>query len=659
MLLFHQLKTWIYWKAKIRWMQTWGNFKLFNLENKLIIPFTTIGLRVLGIIIVFAMGFGGAFLFNRYFSTNPYYFWQIVFFLFIFIEGISNGISTGRWVSSTREESWLLASTPIGTIKYLIFLWLDEALWMLKNSFFSNLAGIIGALLVFPVSLTYLAIAFLIVMIFYFLISLCMTLIQYYILKKSVYLKGKGIISNIIIPLILIPIVYTLTKILTPWLITFPVEIKSKNILMDYITWLEHGVDIFLSSSKSIISLVSNEYYPYSLLAELMVHGSFLRPIVGSIIYILALLLIACLLLKVIAKKDNITNTENSKLDDKITNFFILISKLIPNRLIKEQHLKYYLSSLLKNYLAKRSLFSTLGSSVIPIVTFIFTFIQFVPSDSKDKFSLVFSFFIGIYFPFLIVNSIYNKLRIKLAFDSEGPSIQILIAYGASPKYLYDLKTNILRTLSLPGYLLFTVAALSALPIPILIKVITLTLSLLSFIFVTKFTILHSLLVPHYEFYNIDQIGKYPDQIKMKNSIHTLIIGLLFPVLPITMYLLSDIGEIKFILFSTLWTICGAVLGNIFLYKISKERVDSFEIEEISIERSNFVNKSFWKERTVLIIFTIISYLIGTALSIFREFVIAEVLVIIPLVIIQLILISSYNQKDKRVNLQKKSLDLN
>ncbi|MGY3316871.1 hypothetical protein ACV242_005493 [Peribacillus simplex] len=659
MLLFYQLKTWIYWKAKIRWMQTWGNFKLFNLENKLIIPITTIGFKILGIILIFGLGFGGAFLFNQYFSSNSYSFWQVVFFLFIFVEGINNGIATGRWISSTKEESWLLASTPIGTVKYLLFLWIDESLWMLRNSFLSSLAGIIGALLVFPVTLTYLAIAFFIVIIFYFLISLCMTLIQYYIIKKSVYLKGKGIIANILIPLTLVPIVYLLTKFLAPWLINFPAASISENILTDYITWLENGLDVLLSSGGFILSIVNNWYYPYSLLAELMINGSLFIPIVGTSIYILSLLFIAFFFLKVISRKDNVTNMKNSKFDNTIAKFFILVSKWIPDRTLKEKHVQYYLISLLKHYLAKRSLFATLGSSVWPIITFIFTFIHFVPKDFSERFALVFSFLIAVYFPFLIVNSIYNKLEIKLSFDSEGPFLQVLMAYGASPEYLYRLKMKVVRVLSLPGYLCVTIATLIFMPIPLVVKAVVFILSFISYFIITKFSILHSLLVPHYEFYNLDQIGKYPDQIKMKNSIHTLIIAVLSPVIPVTMYLLKDIGEYTLIFFSILWIICGSALGNFFLSRIPKDRFTYFDIEEISIERSNAVNTAFWKERSILIIITIISYIIGAALSIFREFIFAEILVLIPMIIIQLILISSYNQKRKVTNPGRGVVNLN
>ncbi|MDQ0164052.1 hypothetical protein [Aeribacillus alveayuensis] len=657
MLLFRQLKTWIYWKAKVRWLQNWGNFKMFNLNNKLIIPFITLGFKIIGILLVFGLGFGGAFLFNKYISSNPYSFWQIVFFLFIFVEGISNGLATGRWISSSKEESWLLASTPIGSIKYILFLWIDESLWMLRNSFFSNIAGIIGALLVFPVKITYLVIAFFIVIIFYFLISLCTTLIQYYIIKKSVYLKGKGLISNLLIPLLLVPIIYLLTKILTPWLLTFPVVSESENILTDYITWIEDGLDILLSSGELVLSLVNQWYYPYSLLAELMVNGSFFIPIIGSFLYILFLLLVALFLLNVISRKDNVTNMDNSKFDDKVTKFFILVSKCILNKKLKERHVQYYLISLLKNYLAKRNLFVVLGSSLWPIITFIFTFIYFSPNYLSERFVLAFSILITVYFPFHVVNSIYTKLKMKLSFDNEGSFLQVLIAYGASPEYLYDLKTKVVRVLSLPGYFYVTVVTFIFMPIPIFIKVGLFILSIISYIVITKFVLLHSVLVPHYEFYNLSQIGKYPDQIKMKNSINTLIISITLPIIPVTMYLLKDIQESLLIFFSTLWILVGLGIGYFFLSRILKKRFTYFDIEEISINRTYIVNALFWKERLILIIFTIAIYITGAILSIFREFVVAEILVLIPVIIIQLILISSYNQKRKIEN--KRNITIN
>src|SRR5699024_5452750 len=108
---------------------------------------------------------------------------------------VMNGLQTGRWVSTTKEEKWLLASTPIGTTKYVIFLWLDESLWSLRNSFFSNIAGLLGALFVFPASIFNLVLVCLFIFCIYLLISLVMTLLQYYILKKSIYL---GCVNNFV-----------------------------------------------------------------------------------------------------------------------------------------------------------------------------------------------------------------------------------------------------------------------------------------------------------------------------------------------------------------------------------------------------------------------------------------------------------------------------
>jgi hypothetical protein len=648
MLLFEQLKTWIYWKAKIRWSQTWGNFKLYNLENKLVIPFTAIGFKIIGILIVFALGFGVAFLFNKFLSSDPYAFWQVAFFVFIFVEGTTNGLATGRWISSTNEENWLLASTPIGTVKYLVFLWIDESLWMLRNSFFSNTAGVIGALLVFPVQLKYLAVAFLFVGGFYLLISLVMTLLHYYIIKKSVYLKGKGFIANLLLPCLAMPIIYVLTKYLSPWLITFPVVPSSSNFLMEYVDWFKEGFNVLLNSGDAFFGIIDKWYYPYSLLSELMVNGSFLTPVITSTLYILFLVAIVSLLIRVISRKDNVTNVENSPLDDFITKFFLLISKWGHNHKLNEKHVELYLTSLLKHYLAKRSIFATLGSSVWPIITFLFTFLYFVPIELRMKFSLVFALLIAVYFPFIIITSIYNKMKVKLSFDSEGPHMQVLIAYGASPEYLFQLKTKMVQILSLPGFLVSTIATLLFLPIPFWLKGIALLLSLLTYFFVSRFIVLPSFLVPHYEFYNLDQIGKYPDQISMKNNINTLIISVLSPIIPATMYLLNDIGKYSMIAFSTTWITCGAVIGSFFLTRILNNRLSFFNIEEISVGFLNNINKSFWKEKSVIIAFTFTIYVLGAVLSIFRQFVFAEILVLFPLIIIQVILISSYNQNTNK-----------
>ena len=648
MLIFNQLKTWMYWKAIVRWRQTWGNFKLFHLKNKLVVPLTVIGFKMIGILLMFFLGFGVAFGFEKFISSDSYAFWQVVIFLFIFVDGVFNGIATGRWLSSTKEESWLLASTPIGSIKYLLFLWLDESLWTLRNTFLSNIAGLIGVLLVFPITLPYLVVAFFFAAILQSIISLLTTLLQYYIIKKSVYLKGKGIFAHVIIPLLSIPIIFILTKTFTPWLIRFPVFPKAESLLFDdYMKWLEEGKTLILSLGGELLAVFDQWYYPYSLLAELMVHGDVVVPVIGLGIYIILLLLAMIFLFRVISRKDHVTITKNSQLDDVIARFFLFIGRCLPYREIKEKHVEYYLRSVLQHYLTKRSLFVTLGSATWPVIAFAITFISYVPENLSTTFAFAFSFMLAAYIPYLIIHSVYHKLKIKLAFDSEGKHLQVLMAYGASPEYMYQLKTKIVRILSLPAFSILTLGTFLWMPIPFIIKLIVIILAIAMYVFISQYTILSSLLVPHYDFYNYEQIGNYPDQKRMQQSLNTFIALLISPLIPVTMYILGDINQSVFVLFSVVWIIGGSIFGRLFLNKIMRDRFHHFQIEEISIDRLNTVDSSFWKEKSLLLTFTVSSYVIGIILSLFRQFVLAELLVIFPLIVIQFILISSYNQRRK------------
>ncbi|WP_427392303.1 hypothetical protein ACPVTF_14980 [Geobacillus icigianus] len=118
--VFYKLKCWMFWKAKIRWKQIWGNYKLFNLPNPYIASIFSFVPRILGVLITLILGFVIGYTYSHFLQFDAYYLWIIIFLLFLF-DGVSDGLKTGKWISNTKEEDWLLTSCSLGNIEYLLF----------------------------------------------------------------------------------------------------------------------------------------------------------------------------------------------------------------------------------------------------------------------------------------------------------------------------------------------------------------------------------------------------------------------------------------------------------------------------------------------------------------------------------------------------------
>lgn len=644
MQLLHQFKTWMYWKTKIRILQLWSNFKLFNLNNSYIIPILSLIGPIIGVIWAFTLGFGVSYLFDRFISHNPYHLWQIVFFMTI-IEAFDRGLQNGRWISSTNEEGWLLACTPFTTTKYLLFLWVDEEIWQNKTQFFSSLALYLGVYIMFPVNIWKLLIVLFFLNALCVMLALFVTLIQYYIIKKSVYLKGRGVIKNIILPFISTILIYHLIKYLMPWIVSFPENI-SVQFYKEYFNWLQAVISPLWEFSKGIITFFNYDFYPYSLLSNFLFYGDF-KSIIYLSFYITAFILINLLMLKIIGNKDNEMMVNKNKTDNIILELFMIINSIfqvITKQSVQPLHVRYFMSSLLRNFLTRRDIFVILGGSLWIYLGSIISIMFYIPEEYKVKAAVIIASLIIVLYPILFLWSVYSKLKIKLSFDAEGSLLQVLMGYGASPEYIYSLKTRTLQILVMPVYVLLLLFTLLFLPISVYLGLLLALVSLLVFIITSKFIVLASFVLPHYEFFNKQQIGEYPDQIKALELIRSLMNLLILPGIPVLLYMTNTIQTKTFVLFSILWIVIGGVLVLILLNNIYKLRLKTFNIEEMSLNRLKVVEDGFWNKRIAILLSTLVIYLITVSLTLIGDFLFAGIFFIIPMVCIKLLLLSSFRK---------------
>src|SRR5690625_4077100 len=326
----------------------WSNFKLFNIDNPYIIPIVCMVVTFIVIFFSFFLGFGTAYLFQYFISSNPYHLWQIIFFVSM-IEAVDRGLRNGRWISSTDEEKWLLASTPFTTTKYLLFLWVDEEVWENKNTFLSSLASLLGVYIIFQVNIIHLFIALILLNVLTVCIALIFTLFQYYIIRKSVYLKGRGLIKHVLLPGASLFILLYALKYMVPWVLTYPNQMG----LSVQLAWLKTIIDPIWSFVQQFIGVFNNDLYPHSLLASYVMRGD-VTAIISYLFYIFLMIMICLALFQFIARKDHVTIIKQTFFDRLMLSCFMTINQYllsIGKVELHHLHIKYLLSTVLQNYL--------------------------------------------------------------------------------------------------------------------------------------------------------------------------------------------------------------------------------------------------------------------------------------------------------------------
>ncbi|WP_374066207.1 hypothetical protein [Paraliobacillus sp. JSM ZJ581] len=98
---------------------------------------------------------------------------------------------------------------------------------------------------------------------------------RYYVIKISNCLKGKGIISNFLIPVVLITIVYVGTSIISPWIVKFPGEPKGEELLMidQYLGWIILGGEIIWDEVQNYLWFFDQLIYLQYALGRILTFG--------------------------------------------------------------------------------------------------------------------------------------------------------------------------------------------------------------------------------------------------------------------------------------------------------------------------------------------------------------------------------------------------
>ncbi|MFT8872946.1 MAG: hypothetical protein ABF868_11790, partial [Sporolactobacillus sp.] len=335
---FQKLKCWMFWKSKIRWKQIWGNYQLFNLPNPYIASVLSIIPRLIGILVTFSLGFVVAYGYKRYLNLPSVYLWTSIFILFL-TDGISDGLKTGKWISNTTEEDWLLTSCSLGNIEYLLFLWIDESIWNLNNRLLSTLALFFGALIAMPEQINNFLVSIIMLFILNGLITLLFTTFQYYVIRKSIYIQGRGFLFGGSLLVIGLPLLIYFTNYLS-------------FILNNYFGQASHFDGLLRTFEFSIINLYNifnNRLFPFSSLALILTNGPQLAWIISLLGFIAILLLINLFIFHLINNHDHIVTRRSTYVDKFLLSIFNGIVSILPLK-SKKEHLKLYLLTIFNNY---------------------------------------------------------------------------------------------------------------------------------------------------------------------------------------------------------------------------------------------------------------------------------------------------------------------
>ncbi len=537
---------------------------------------------------------------------------------------------------SVKMPHWRGFSSPGGgqTIAHGSFLWIDESIWNLRNRFISTVALFVGIFIAIPENIVHFISSFFLLLIINILITLLFTNIQYYSIKKSVYIQGRGFLLTAFLLFIFMPFLLFLTRMAD----------RMLNTVLEH----KHFIDFGVLSKKYlliVLAYLDKDLFPFTSLAKILVQGGSVRALVSLFVFIGILVIVNMGILLLIKKRDHIITHRTTMIDKlliKTYRWLVIILPFISNK----KHVKLYLETIFKHYFLKKYIVSILGIPFWITVIVSLTFLHDLPhNEFIEKLSIILSLILSTYISLSIPSYIFNKLKVRLSFDSEGEFFQYMFVHGVEPRDIYLIKTDTLKVLCLPTYSLQLFLILIFSTVDIYIKFIMILSSLSAFSLKTKYIILHSFLVPHYEYNNVSQIGNYPDQKLIYKWITGLILPCSIPFVPIVAWLRAVIDFKEFLLYYISWLLLGHIVVRYVLQRTFQQRHKHFSIEETSYNRGEKSDlNNFKKNLTVLSIVPVI-YIIGVWLIYMKLFILASIILVGSHMFKNLILINSYNKK--------------
>ncbi|WP_165998395.1 hypothetical protein [Bacillus sp. Cs-700] len=549
--------SWIKWKLMIRWKVQWNYITFFKK-----IPggkWFWIAALLLSIVNFFMILFGTYFLlkatvFNQYFldntssnsillttlsqaisylNTHIEVLWSLLFFI-IFLFSVLSGISSSKWQLHSMDHEWLEIHAKVKSQTARLFLYLEAIVWDVKDYVFSYVPIIIALSLLTDMNM-FGVVGIVILTLFLFIsIGLVTSVLHYHYLSSQrtrlhFYFR---LFFNLLIRMVIVALAFFGGKILTPWIKSFPLTSNDVDVAK-YNDWLSQGAEVVKDLLTPLTVIFKYPIFPHNFLASLLFDE--VRIFDG------VMLLSGCIVL--FAFMFTITQLKSKNRSE---NFypFTIIEKLIPSKIFgKSNYTRMQVKHLLRgDYFLYR----------FPVLTgsFLFWFqlglmVSFMtglnPGEKIYYFILSFYLFFFVYFH---IASIYSELTGFFSVDSEGKNVIIHLLAGKTVWEVFKYKYLLFIIYTYPLLIVADITLILFSRIKLVEAAVIVVIHCFSFLFLSALLFLPSIISPHFNYINIEQLEDYPDQNSIQGIVRYLIVGVFIPacMIPTAFYLTDYIN---------------------------------------------------------------------------------------------------------------------
>lgn len=468
---------------------------------------------------------------------NHYLLWSLLFFI-IFINAIISGIASSKWQLQAVDRDWLMINLKTSEQKSNIYIYLESLTWNSKVFLMAYVPIILS--LGYLLNLT--PIKIILILFITFLLFIVLGIISSIFHNKYMCLQRKRnhfllrLVTNILIRCFLFVLALNMSNRLVPWIKNFPLTSNEIDI-EKYYQWMQLGTSSLVKLFEPIKDVITFSLLPNSILATYAMGELDLKD-----------LLISSVILTIFVGFTVLLAFSKSKPSKGIYYPFSFYEKWIVSlsAIVNRQS---YITFLIRNDIRTTYFFHRfpilLGPLSFWIQLGIFTsFIQvFEPFDKMYHFILAFYFF---FFVFFYVFTMFWGLNGMFSMDSVGKHIilHLLSKKNAWSIFLYKFRLFLITTL--PLFIVCDILFMIINQVPLNISIIVGVSHLLFYFLLTIIIFLPSVISPHYNFLNIEQLEDYPDQKAVRNLIRYLTVGIFIPclMLPIAL-LMSDFISIS------------------------------------------------------------------------------------------------------------------
>ncbi|MRX73426.1 hypothetical protein GJU40_14870 [Bacillus lacus] len=558
------VQTWIKWKLVMRWKNQWNYLKFLKYipsGNKLWIIAFGISLFNFGAIFFSTYFLFKVSLFNKnfldsefngiilnligkmllYASSNYSILWSLTFCI-ILIFSFVTGISSSKWQLHSIDKEWLLTNLKISPAKAKVYLYLESTVWYSKDFLLSYVPVLLALGLLTEIYWLQMVLVITLTFVLFIFTSLATSVFhnRYWTLQKHKHNFLFRVMFALSIRLTVGFLSFGCGKTLSSWMSDFPITSNDLDLVV-YQNWINDGTNALMNLLSPVGIFLENPYLPHNLLA-MLVSGN-IKPL--AILSISGTFLAFLLAAYFLSKYESDANKQKYYP-------FILVEKGLT--VLTKPLGKHYSNVLFYHHIRTDYFFHRfpvlLGSLPFWLQLGLFSGLLSDISPKENIFFLILSFYL-MFFVFFYVDSVYTNLQGVFSLDSEGK--KILIHFMAK-KNLWDVfkyKFRFFIILTFPLMLLGDVIFISFNQMDIRIGILTILMHAVAYLLFSLLVFLPSVVSPHFNFINIEQLDEYPDKKTLQDMVKFIILGCVIPcsMLPTALLITDMISFTSFIFF--------------------------------------------------------------------------------------------------------------